>query len=457
MSYASFTKSFPDLFKSFSEKMFQPTGIAVMASIGIHAALGVTLPYLPMNSQNKPPSRGTVQLVQLSPTEQSRLPQASPPPQLTNQLQSLYPLPPSLSTPYPSLSASSFPLNLSPVNPPSNGLARQMRSPSSLSSLSPDQKPSPAQKQSSAQKAQQTDQKYAFNNSTRMKPYTQRSATTTDVGRLTFPLRPATPLPPAYPPPPPPPLYPPAGGDLPIIQSGLTNPTPTASATPSPMPTASATPSPTSTPSEPTNQTAQSGSSNQTPGQSRPTNQTPTQSAANSQALEPPAAPKNPTQSLDTVAARPSEPGKPQQTAYNPAGTTLLEAVKKAADQQNANPNSKSLPPISLSINYPPEMSSCPKQEPSTASVNVTVKPDGTITPPELIQATGYDVLDRAALTKAQSYSFAEDTKGQTLIYQFRVGINRDSCQVKPAQSEPKPAQSEPKPTQPAPSSSPKG
>ena len=447
MSYASFTKSFPDLFKSFSEKMFQPTGIAVMASVGIHAALGVTLPYLPMNSQNKPPSRGTVQLVQLSPTEQSRLPQPSPPPQLTNQLQSLYPLPPSLSTPYPSLSASSFPLNLSPVNPPSNGLARQMRSPSSLSSLSPDQKPLPAQKQSSAQKAQQTDQKYAFNNSTRMKPYTQRTATTTDVGRLTFPLRPATPLPPAYPPPPPPPLYPPAGGDLPIIQSGLT----------SPMPTASATPSPTSTPSEPTNQTAQSGSSNQTPGQSRPTNQTPTQSAANSQALEPPAAPKNPTQSPDTVAARPSEPGKPQQTAYNPAGTTLLEAVKKAADQQNANPNSKSLPPISLSINYPPEMSSCPKQEPSTASVNVTVKPDGTITPPELIQATGYDVLDRAALTKAQSYSFAEDTKGQTLIYQFRVGINRDSCQVKPAQSEPKPTPPDSKPTQPAPSSSPKG
>ena len=329
-----------------------------------------------------------------------------------------------------------------------------MRSPSSPSSLSPDQKPSPAQKQSPAQKAQQTDQKYAFNNSTRMKPYTQRTATTTDVGRLTFPLRPATLLPPAYPPPPPPPLYPPAGGDLPIIQSGLTNPTPTASATPSPMPTASATPSPTSTPSEPTNQTAQSGSSNQTPGQSRPTNQTPTQSAANSQALEPPAAPKNPTQSPDTVAARPSEPGKPQQPAYNPTGTTQKNAIDNLI-ARNADPSALR-PPKALDIKYPPEMS-CPKPEPSTASVNVTVKPDGTINPAELIQSTGYPALDQAALTEAQNSIPTEDTKGQTLIYQFRVAVKPNSCQVKPAQSEPKPTPPDSKPTQPAPSSSPKG
>jgi hypothetical protein len=96
MSYASFTKSFPNLLKGFSQTLFQPTGIAVMASVGIHAALGVSLPYLPISSQEKPSSR-TVQLVQLSPTEQSRLPQLTPPP-LSNQLGSLYPLPPGLST-----------------------------------------------------------------------------------------------------------------------------------------------------------------------------------------------------------------------------------------------------------------------------------------------------------------------------------------------------------------------
>ncbi len=116
MSYALNTKTFPNLIKSFPQKLFlQPTSIAVMASLGIHGLLGVSLPYLPIASQEKPKPLQNVKLVQLTPTEQSRLPQLSPPPPLPNQFQSLYPLPSSLSTPLPSLSKDSSVFNLPPI------------------------------------------------------------------------------------------------------------------------------------------------------------------------------------------------------------------------------------------------------------------------------------------------------------------------------------------------------
>ncbi|HEY9632902.1 MAG TPA: TonB family protein, partial [Coleofasciculaceae cyanobacterium] len=118
MSYASFTKSFPSLIKTLPLKLFQPTGIAVMASIGIHALVGVSLPYLPLASQEKQGPLRNVRLVELSPAEQSRLPQPAPLPSFPNQLQSLYPLPSAPSTSLPSLSSKDlYPLNLPPIGP----------------------------------------------------------------------------------------------------------------------------------------------------------------------------------------------------------------------------------------------------------------------------------------------------------------------------------------------------
>ncbi len=151
MSYASFTQSFPDFIKSFSQKLFQPTGIAVMSSVGIHALLAVSLPYLPIASQDKPEPIRNVKLVQLTPAEQSRLPQLSPPSlsPLPNQLQSLYPLPAYPSTPLPSLSSlrDSFPYNyaqISPSPPVGNGLSSPRTSQSSkqTSKLPKKQQPS---------------------------------------------------------------------------------------------------------------------------------------------------------------------------------------------------------------------------------------------------------------------------------------------------------------------------
>lgn len=73
MSKASFIKSV-------SEKLNQPTSIAVMASVGIHALLGVSLPYvMPVFSREEPPLRQTVQLLELTPADLSRLPDLSVP------------------------------------------------------------------------------------------------------------------------------------------------------------------------------------------------------------------------------------------------------------------------------------------------------------------------------------------------------------------------------------------
>jgi|GEM_PF-2833731 len=71
MSYSSFLKNFPD-------KLGQPTGIAVMASVVVHALIAITLPYWPVFSREQPKQLREVELVGLTPEMASRLP---PPPQ----------------------------------------------------------------------------------------------------------------------------------------------------------------------------------------------------------------------------------------------------------------------------------------------------------------------------------------------------------------------------------------
>jgi outer membrane biosynthesis protein TonB len=185
MSYASFTQSFPDFIKSFPQKLFEPTGIAVMSSVGIHALLAVTLPYLPIASQDKPQPIRNVKLVQLTPAEQSRLPQLSPPSlsPLPNQLQSLYPLPAYPSTPLPSLSSSrdSYLYNLPPISPlPPVGNG----SSSSRTSQSSNQQP-----KSSTQQGTNRQLTVLKDSSVRIKPFNQRPTSLPEITPLpTVPL-----------------------------------------------------------------------------------------------------------------------------------------------------------------------------------------------------------------------------------------------------------------------------
>ena len=100
MSYASSPKSFPNFLKSLPQKLSQPTAIAVIASVGIHAALGLSLPYFSISSKEKPKPVRNVQLLDLKPEELSRLP---PPPlpleplpsSINQQIKPLSPLSPS--------------------------------------------------------------------------------------------------------------------------------------------------------------------------------------------------------------------------------------------------------------------------------------------------------------------------------------------------------------------------
>ncbi|MEH2060055.1 MAG: hypothetical protein V7K97_28645 [Nostoc sp.] len=73
MSYVSLLKNIPDI-------LSQPIGIAAIASLGIHGAIAMIVPLMPMES-NKPKetaSSKTVGLLELSQADQNRLPQTTP-------------------------------------------------------------------------------------------------------------------------------------------------------------------------------------------------------------------------------------------------------------------------------------------------------------------------------------------------------------------------------------------
>lgn len=70
MSYVSLLKNIPEIFG-------QPTGIAAIASLGIHGAIALIVPLMPVNSSQsaKTNSPKAVGLMELSTADQSRLPQ----------------------------------------------------------------------------------------------------------------------------------------------------------------------------------------------------------------------------------------------------------------------------------------------------------------------------------------------------------------------------------------------
>jgi hypothetical protein len=71
MSYVSLLKNIPEI-------LSQPTGIAAIASLGIHGAIALIVPLMPVNSSasSKTDSPKAVGLIELSNADQSRLPQA---------------------------------------------------------------------------------------------------------------------------------------------------------------------------------------------------------------------------------------------------------------------------------------------------------------------------------------------------------------------------------------------
>ncbi|PAX54149.1 hypothetical protein [Brunnivagina elsteri] len=110
MSYVSFLKNIPEV-------LTQPTGIAALASLSIHGAIAFILPLVPVDSSKSakqtPTNSKPVGLTQLTPAEQSRLPQI-PIPQSGSLQAQLPPLPGQI----PSLPGQQqLPLNLPNTQP----------------------------------------------------------------------------------------------------------------------------------------------------------------------------------------------------------------------------------------------------------------------------------------------------------------------------------------------------
>jgi hypothetical protein len=113
------------MFNVANQNVLSSTGIAILASLGIHGLLWAILPGLTVSQTDKSPSERNINLVELSPQEQSRLPQSNPAdntlPAFASQLTALPPLPPA--PPYQTsvippvqLSPGSAPINNASVN-----------------------------------------------------------------------------------------------------------------------------------------------------------------------------------------------------------------------------------------------------------------------------------------------------------------------------------------------------
>ena len=99
-----------------NKNFLSSTGIAILASLGVHGLLWAVLPGLTVSQADKSPSQRTIGLVELSPQEQNRLPQVSNPvdntlPAFASQLTQLPPAPPYITSVAP-------PLQLSPGSAP---------------------------------------------------------------------------------------------------------------------------------------------------------------------------------------------------------------------------------------------------------------------------------------------------------------------------------------------------
>ncbi|MBD1809413.1 energy transducer TonB [Microcoleus sp. FACHB-SPT15] len=435
MSYASFTKSFPNLIKSVPEKLSQPTSIAVMASIGIHVVVGLSLPYLPSFSREKSPSRRTVQLTQLSPQEQSRLPQLSPPPlppAVSTQIQPLESLPPTLSSLPPLPKDSSlynFPLSSLPSTSPRSTSRSSTSNRFSFSPL-----PSFSRQPSRI--------KFPVRNSpiwTRTNRATSLPVTPIQPRSLPGGL-PAAPLPPF-------PSFPDTTTATPPVFLPTT-PTP-----PPPQPPTSQQPipQPSSTPTRPTQTTVAANGSTPPAPSNTPATQTPGTSR---------------TQTL--IAQRVQDIRQIQQSLRpDSSNTTSAEAMRNdvasRAKVQQAEPEIQR-----REGTYP--KAACLKQLEGTAVHNVLVDASGKTAQIDLIRSAGYQIFNQQASQEISSRSF-RNTTGAPKLYQVYTSFEY-SKEICPAlrstersnerqnspepQNSPKPENSNERQNSPEPQNSPK-
>lgn len=104
---------------NFLDILIEPTTIAVLASIALHALLGAGLPFFTQLSKvAKKPEPGTVKVVELSPSELQRIPQAPPIPTPQVLPPVTQPIPPVSQSAPPPISPDSRTVPFSPIRVP---------------------------------------------------------------------------------------------------------------------------------------------------------------------------------------------------------------------------------------------------------------------------------------------------------------------------------------------------
>jgi hypothetical protein len=400
MSYLSLVKSLPEFLR-------QPTGIATVASIGLHGVLWVMLPILPLASKTTEAEvQKPVQLVQLTPAEINRLPNFATPqislPPLPKSNNLYPPLPPlqssnslpSLGSPFPSNS----PLFAPPPSisfAPSTALPPPMMFPPPTTRIEIPDNPAPPRQNSRPT--------ISFQPQPGLDELQRNSQLTVDPNELPD-LQAANPsaddlLPQATPPSEP---NTPAPDSETVESEAQPSETPTTPATTTPQP-------------------------NQTPAP-----------------IEQAAAPAVPT---DRAAKIPEEAIAQLRAAqeryrelytYNPSGTTAEEVTSNIEtwSQQALEAAGKEWKPLEITPTYPE--AACPRKLKGNAVFGVLADAEGKIVDaPVLVQSTGYNLLNAQAKNDVAAYKFPATGEQQPYLVTLPFTYSSDACANAPVEPAP--------------------
>ena len=402
MSYLSLIKSLPEMLR-------QPTGIATVASLGVHGVLWVLLPILPLASKTTEAEvQKPVQLVELTPAEINRLPNFATPqislPPLPKSNNLYPPLPPlqssnslpSLGSPFPS-SSSLFapPPSISFAPSPALPFPAQLPPPPPITRIDIPDNPAPPRQNSRPT--------ITFQPQPGLDELQRNSQLTVEPNQLPD-LQAANPsaddlLPQAAPPSEPSTTEPASETVEPEAQPSET---PTTSTTPAPQP-------------------------DQTPP--------PTEQAAA------PAAPTDRSAKIPEAAIaqlRASQERYRELYTYNPAGTTAEEVTSNIEtwSQQALEAAGKEWKPLEITPTYPE--AACPRKLKGNAVFGVLADAEGKIVDaPVLVQSTGYNLLNAQAKNDVAAYTFPATGEQQPYLVTLPFTYSDDACANVPIEPAP--------------------
>nr|WP_290223026.1 TonB family protein [Trichocoleus desertorum] len=398
MSYGSFIKSL-------SQALRQPTGIASIASVGLHGLLWIVLPILPLASKTtESEAQRSVQVVELTPAEQSRLPSFATPqlslpplPQTTN----LFPSLPSLqsSNSLPSSNSSPYSLPLFPPPPTGFSFSPPMPLPGPLG-LPTTQIPIPDPPPRPPQSTQRPPLSGEFQERPGLDAIQQNSQA---LQSQTLPQLPQL-----------------EASAPESINFPPTDPNLSESETP---------------PSQPPSNSPEATSP---PATTQPSPSETEQAAA---PTAPPSAPGPRPDKIPAAAiARLREAQERQQEFYarDSEGTTRegITGNLEVWARQALEKTGKDWKPLEVTPSYPPEV--CSRKPEGSASLGVVVDADGKLTDdPVLIQGTGFSFLNQRAEEVLNAYEFEQTGESQAYLVTLPFTYDSETCNAAPAEEAP--------------------